>query len=123
MTPIDKDWIKDTGIVLGLIFILLGVKGGPRYLAVALIFLFISLLFPKLLYPAAFVWKKITVLLNAVLPKVFFSLVFFLVVYPVGLLRRIITGDQLTIVEWKKVKTVFQERNHRYEKNDLQTFY
>jgi hypothetical protein len=52
--------------------------------------------------------------------KIMLALVFFLVVFPMGLIRRILGKDTLRLHQFRKEKTsVFAERNHEYTAADL----
>ena len=118
----DK-WIKDTGLVSSLIFLVLGFKYGGEFFVVSAILLLVSILAPKLLYPLAFIWLKFANLLNLVVPKIFLGTVFFIIIFPIGIFRRITKGDTLLVSNWRKVKTAFMNRNHLFSKQDLETLY
>lgn len=118
----DK-WIRDTGLVLALLSLILGFKYGREFFLASAMLLSITLLVPRVLYPVAFLWLKLADLLNLIVPKIFFGLVFFLIVTPVGFLRRVIKGDTLLILGWRQAETAFTDRNHRFSKNDLEALY
>lgn len=119
----DK-WIKDTGLVVALVFLVSGyLKTSDGMLVVSGAFLFVGILFPQLLYPIAFAWLKFSELLNLIVPKIFFGIVFFLIIFPIGLFRRFLSKDAMCILGWQKVKTSFLERNHRFIKQDIETPY
>jgi cellulose synthase/poly-beta-1,6-N-acetylglucosamine synthase-like glycosyltransferase len=119
----DKQ-IKDTGIVIALIFLVLGSWGNGHFLLLSGLFLIITILFPKILYPFAFVWLKIINIFELIVPKIFFSLIFFLLVAPVGwIMRKVFNNDLLQLSAWKKSASAFFERNHRFVKKDFETPY
>lgn len=118
-----EKWIKDTGLIFTLIFIVLGLGGNKTFLIISIALLLTCILVPKLLYPLAFLWFKLVELLNLIVPKIFFGLVFLIVIVPIGLCLRMIKGDRLLISTWRNAKTTFVERNHLFSKGDLEAPY
>ena len=118
----DK-WIKDTGIVSAFIFLILGFRYGKEFFVVSGILLLLAILVPKVFYPVAFPWLKFIEILNLVMPKIFFGAVFFIVIFPIGRLKRLVSGDTLMVNNWKQIDSVFRDRKHIYTKLDIQTPY
>lgn len=119
----DK-WINDTGLVFAFFFLILGYgKGNKNFLIISGVFLLALIFLPSALYSIAFVWQKLTELLGLVVPKIFFGLVFFVIILPVGVLRRFLKGDALLITTWREAHTVFIKRNHLFIKHDIETPY
>ncbi|MBI2120769.1 MAG: hypothetical protein HYT94_04065 [Parcubacteria group bacterium] len=119
----DK-WIKDTGLVFALVFLVLGyVKESQDLLVVSGVLLFISIFIPQAIYPVALLWQKIAELLGLIVPKIFFGIVFFAIILPIGFLRRFLKGDMLFILKWREAETVFKERNHLFVKQDVEQPY
>lgn len=88
-----EKWIRDTGLVAILLALYFAYHGSHKALGIALLLTLITLLVPSLLRPLAYVWLKLTEVLGMVMPRVFFGLVFFVVVTPIGLIRRLLSGD------------------------------
>lgn len=118
----DK-WIKDTGLVLALMFLVAGLTYGKKFLVISMLFVLVSMLVPKALYPLAFAWFKFAGALNLVVPKIFFSVIFFMIILPIGILCRVTKGDMLLIAGWREAKTSFVERNNTFSKKDIETPY
>jgi len=118
----DK-WIKDTGLVLVFIFLILGFRYGKDFFVVAGILLLLTILVPKVLYPIAFLWLKFVKILNFIMPKIFFGAVFYVVIFPMGRLKKLISGDTLMVDNWEQIDSVFRDRKHLYTKADIQTPY
>lgn len=119
----DK-WIKDTGLIFSLVFLIFGyLKGSKDLLLLAGVFLSVSIFAPQMMYPVALSWQKLAELLGLVVPKIFFGVVFFAIILPIGSLRRFLKGDMLFISKWREAKTVFIERNHRFVKQDIEQPY
>lgn len=92
-----------------------------RLVTVALLLLFITLLAPRLLYPLAVVWFGGAKVLGEINVRILLTLVFILVVIPVGMWRKWMRKDTLQLRRFKKDKgSVMDIRNHVYTKEDLQ---
>lgn len=118
----DK-WMKDTGLVLALLFLVSGLTYGKIFFVISIALLLASILAPRALYPLAFLWLRLAEALNLVVPKIFFGIIFFMIVFPIGVFRRIAKGDVLLVAGWREVKTSFAERNHVFLKKDLEAPY
>jgi Saxitoxin biosynthesis operon protein SxtJ len=91
-----------------------------RLVALALTVLLITLLAPRLFYPLAVTWFGLAKVLGEVNIRILLTLVFVLVVVPVGLWRKWRGKDALQLRRFKKEKTsVMDIRNHVYTKEDL----
>jgi hypothetical protein len=91
------------------VFELLYVAGGVAILLFAI---------PPLGNAFAKVWLKITQAIGHFNAVVLLTLIYFIVVTPMGLLQRLFGKDELT-VKRKERSTLFFERNHSYTKEDL----
>jgi hypothetical protein len=120
----NEKWIQDTGLVFALFFLILGyAKDDKNLLVISGIFLAVSLFIPIVMYPIAFLWLKFTELLRLIIPKIFFGFVFFVIILPMGVFRRVTKGDTLFLSKWREAKTVFINRNHLFNKQDLENPY
>ncbi|MGF6848204.1 multisubunit Na+/H+ antiporter MnhG subunit [Chitinophaga sp. W3I9] len=91
-----------------------------RLVTIALLLLLITLLAPRLFYPLAVIWLGIGKVLGEVNIRILLTLVFILVVVPVGLWRKWRGKDTLQLRGFKKEKgSVMVTRNHVYTKEDL----
>ena len=114
----SEAWMRDTGLILAAFFSLLELRDPrPVYAALVLALLLLSLFRPTLLYPVAYVWKKLSELLGLVMPKLFFGLVFILFVIPISALRKALKKDPLLLSH--KQGSAFLERNHTFTKEDV----
>ncbi|HEY4500586.1 MAG TPA: SxtJ family membrane protein [Candidatus Paceibacterota bacterium] len=116
-----EKWIKDSGLILSLTLLFFGYGGNEIFLFLSAISLIILLFTPKILYPIAYLWLKLTQLLALIVPKIFFSLVFLLIITPVGLIRKLIGKDALLLRD--DYQTAFFDRNHLFVKKDLETLF
>lgn len=92
-----------------------------RLVAVALLLLLITLLAPRLFYPLAVLWFGLAKVLGEINVRILLTLVFIVVVIPIGIWRKWSGKDTLRLRRFKKDKgSVMDIRNHVYTKEDLQ---
>ena len=84
-----RDRSRDTGLALVLI-LLIAHKATERdgFTTAALVVLVVAMTVPLLFRPASVVWFGLSHLLGTVMSKVLLAAVFYLVVTPVGIVRR-----------------------------------
>jgi hypothetical protein len=115
----------DTGIAMAIISIITGLfshRQGFQFLTMGI--LVINLLVPKFYFPFAIFWFGLSKLLGIITSKVILGLVFYIVVTPVGLIRKICGNDRLDLKRFKKDKlSVFTVRNHKYISSDLKNMF
>lgn len=94
------------------------------FLPIMLGSLILAMLAPKLFYPFAVVWYGLGVVLNAVMSKVILGAIFYLIVVPVGTIRKCFGYDPLRVKSWHASKdSAFTERSHTFRKEDFDTPY
>jgi hypothetical protein len=118
---ITKDQCRDTGMAMVLLLLLLAVSPKRHgFLIGAIVLHVVNMIVPQLYRPVAVVWLGLSNLLGEIVPKVLLSIVFFLVVTPIGLLRRLAGKDALKLRAFKASKdSVMLERNHTFTGGDL----
>jgi hypothetical protein len=124
-TKITNDQCKDTGMAMVLILLLLlrSFKH-EAFLIGAVATLVIDMTAPQLYRPLAWVWFGLSHIIGNVTSKIILSVVFFCVVVPLGLLRRLSGGDALNLKAFKTgSKSVMKERNHRFVAADIEKPY
>ena len=94
------------------------------YVLLAFVLTLITLAVPVILYPFAVIWFGFSKLLSVISISVMMALVFFLVVVPVGILRKLMGKDRMKTKEFKKGRrSVMVNRDHLYSPEDfLNTF-
>jgi hypothetical protein len=112
---------RETGQVAALACLVGAIYSGyESWVIAAFVLLLVSLTIPGLFYPFAVVWFGLSRLLQRMMSPLLLSVIFFLVVTPVGLCRRWLGRDSLRLREFKKSrKSVMHIRNHTYTKDDL----
>ncbi len=118
-----EKWIRDTGLVFSLLFLLLGAYGNTLFLWLCGFFLIALVFYPSALKPVAFLWLKIADLLGSVMNRVFFGLIFFTVITSIGYLRRMLVGDQRYESHNNKDSTAFVTRDQMIDPMDMERPY
>jgi hypothetical protein len=119
---ITKDQSRDTGMAMVLLLLIIFVsrkREGLLFAAMALHVL--NMAVPQIYRPVAVLWLGLSDLLGAVVSRILLSIVFFAVVTPIGLLRRLMGKDSLKLRAFKAGKdSVMLERNHTFIGRDLE---
>lgn len=89
----NDTWVRDTGVVFALVCLVIAWGGNKVALSLSALFLLCVLFAPVLLKPLAKLWLMLTVVLAKVINPIFFALVFFVIIAPVGYIRRTLSGD------------------------------
>ena len=121
----NKD-IKSFGITIGIILLILSgllmYYNYENYNFIAILasaFIVLGLLLPILLKPIYFVWMVFAAILGWIMTRVVLSLVFYLIISPIGLVTRIIGEDFLAL----KKKNLDSYWNHRHSSIELNQDY
>ena len=112
---------KDTGMAMVLICLLLGYWGKfPKFLPVSLALLLLTMVWPNAFRPLAVLWFGLSHLLSRVMSRVILTVVFFLVVTPIGVIRRLCGADALQLKKWKQGRgSVFVVREGVVQGKDM----
>jgi polyferredoxin len=112
---------KDTGMAMVLICLLLGYWGKfPKFLPVSIALLLITMVWPRAFTPLAALWFGLAHLLSSVVSRVILSILFFVIVTPIGVIRRWLGADALQLKKWKQGKdSVFTVREGTIQEKDL----
>jgi len=120
-TKITPKQCADSGLALILIALLLAYFGKFAWaVPLGIVIALIAMIRPALFKPFAVVWFGLSHLLGAIMSRVLLTLIFFLVVTPVGISRRIFGADPLKLRQWKKgSSSVFQVRDKTFDASSL----
>jgi hypothetical protein len=112
---------KDTGMAMVLLCLLLGYWGKlPKFLPLSIALLLLTMVWPAAFKPLATLWFGLSHLLGNVVSRIILTLIFFLLVTPIGLIRRWLRSDSLQLKKWKKGRgSVFVEREGVITGKDL----
>ena len=124
-TKLTKDQSRDTGMAMVLLLLILYVSlkwKGLLFGAMALHVL--NMTWPRLFAPIAVVWLGLSDLLGTIVSKVLLSIVFFAVVTPIAIMRRLAGKDSLKLRAFKASEdSVMLERNHTFTGTDIERPY
>jgi hypothetical protein len=116
---------KDTGMAMVLICLLVSFFGHKtQFLGIAILLLLVNMTWPNFYKPVAKVWLGFSLLLGTVMSKILLSIVFMVLVVPVGILRRALGKDSLHLKKWKTdSKSVFKVREAEIKPEDIHSPY
>ena len=116
---------KDTGLALTLLCLLIvQFRHAYKLVPLAMVFLIVTMVWPRAFKPAAGLWFGLSHLLGTFMSKVILTVIFFVIVTPIGVIRRLLGADALQLKKWKKGQdSVFLMRADLINKKDLQTPY
>ena len=120
-----KDQCRDTGMAMVLLLLILSITLKRNDLALdALVLQVIAMTVPRIFAPIAVVWLGLSHLLGAVMSRIVLTVIFFLVVTPIGLARRLLGKDSLRVRAFKAGDdSVMLTRNHISSAADLERPY
>jgi hypothetical protein len=112
---------RDTGMAVVLICLLLGYWGIlVQFLPISIFLLLLTMVWPNAFRPLAVIWFGLSRLLGEVVSRVVLTVLFFLLVTPIGLIRRWTGADDLQLKKWKKGEdSVFVLREGPVKDKDL----
>ena len=121
-TSITKEQAKDSGMAIMLILMIIGFfTNNDLFYKIAIPVLLMNMIFPMFYYPFAILWFGLSNLLGTIVSKILLSIVFFIIVLPVALLRRMLGKDSLLLKKFKKSsESVMKTRNQTYVATDLE---
>ncbi len=122
---ITKDQSRDTGMAMVLLLLILFAAKKREWLLYGAMALHVlNMIVPQIYRPVALLWLGLSEVLSTVTSKILLSIVFFGVVTPIGILRRLFGKDALKLHAFKAGQdSVMLERNHKFTARDLQRPY
>lgn len=116
---------KEMGILIaGVLLIIDHVNASLQLSAYAIVCLLAALLLPVCFKPIAWCWLMVGEGLSFVVSHLLLSSLYFIIVTPVGVCRRLLSGEALQMEKWKRSKeSVFLSRTKRYTKADLERMF
>jgi hypothetical protein len=116
---------RDTGQVLALVLVLCAFfLNKPALTLASAGVMLLVLVWPPIFRPLAFVWFGLAEILGWVMTRVIFTTIFFLLVTPMGLCRRMCGIDPMERGRWKEgQESVFRVRDHEYSAQDLERMF
>ena len=122
---ITRDQSRDTGMAMVLLLLIAYLKfGWAALLVAALVVHVVNMVVPQVFRPVAPLWFGLAHVLGTISSRILLSLVFGLVVTPIGWLRRMLGKDSLRLRAFKAGdQSVMVVRNHTIAARDLERPY
>lgn len=121
-TDISKKQLSDAGQAAVLILLLAGFfTKKVIYYEIGMVALVVNMAVPAVFFPFAYIWYGITNLLGEVVSKVLLTVVYFIVLFPVSIYRRVVGKDSLQLKKFKAARSsVMEVRDHLFEPKDIE---
>jgi hypothetical protein len=118
---ITKKQCMEFGQVATLVVLLFALHyKNDHWVFTAFALVLITIVLPIIFYPFAVIWFGLAELLSKMSPAIVLTIIFFLIVTPVGLIRRLLGKDSMRLRQFKKTKqSIMIDRNHLYIESDL----
>lgn len=116
---------SDTGMAAVLVLLLLGffLKNTNCY-NIAIPVLLINMIYPRIFIPLAKIWLSISEILGWVMSRIILSVIYVILVVPVGLFRRLMGLDNLQLKKFKRGKgSVMKDRDYKFSSKDVENPY
>jgi hypothetical protein len=129
MVWVDRSMLHNRSAEVGLAVTLLLLiaeyfSGTRHFLLTAIITLILAILWPGFFQPLVKVWFAASERIGAVASKIILTIIFFALVLPIGVIRRMSGYDSMKLKQWKKDgASVLVDRNHEYASKDFETPY
>ena len=117
----SKKQLIDAGMALGLIFVIVGVlRDNMVYYYLTGGTLLVTMITPVLIYPFALIWYNLSEILGSMVSKIILSVIYIVLVVPVGTLRKLAGKDSMQLKKFKKSNdSVLISRNKSYTFEDI----
>ena len=114
-------YVKDSGLVLVLALLLIAYwKGSSLFLLLAIGTLVIVMTIPVIFKPMAVIWYYFSTALGNITNRIILTVVYGIILTPVGVIRRFLGSDPMKRKEWKNgSSSVFTERKHVFVSDDF----
>ncbi|MBU0487846.1 MAG: hypothetical protein KKA07_12330 [Bacteroidetes bacterium] len=121
-TGISRQKAGEAGMAATLILLLIGYFSGDNaFFVLAIPALVIAMAVPMFYYPFAVVWYGLSGILGNIMSTIVLLLMYFLFVFPVAAIRRLMGKDILQLRQFKKGNiSVMSTRDHEYCSKDLE---
>lgn len=120
----EKQYLE-TGVILMIVLVIAGLFTNQQvYYLISLITGVTAILMPAVFHPVAFLWFGFSKVIGTVMSKMLMGIIYYLIITPVALFRKLTGKDTLKLTQLKKNRTtVFIERSHTYDSTDMTHHY
>jgi hypothetical protein len=121
-TRLTRRQCSEAGMAACLVLLLAGLfTGRILFFQLAIPALLINMIMPMFWYPFAVIWYGLAGLMGDVVSRILLSMVYMVLVIPVGLIRKLAGRDSLKLRMFRKSDTsVMIRRDHLYSPADLE---
>jgi hypothetical protein len=125
LKKMTKDQSRDTGMAMVLLLLLIYLKTRREGLVYAAMILHVvNMIVPRVYAPVAVLWLGFSHVLGTIVSKVLLSILFFGLVTPIGVLRRLFGKDSLKLRAFKaNEESAMSVRNHLFVGRDIERPY
>lgn len=118
---LTQEYIKDTGLIIVLILLLIAYwKGELYFILPAIGTLIVVMTVPVVIKPLAVIWFYFSTTVGNVTNRIVFTVIYWVVLTPVSVMRKCLGFDPMRLKGWKNgVHSVFTERNHSFTSDDF----
>ena len=115
----------DTGMAMVLICLLISFFSNSRIaLSISIVLLILNMTVPIIYMPLAKIWIGFSIIVGNFVSMILLSIIFYVLVTPVGFIRKLFGADPMQLKKWKKnTNPVFRERNHLFQARDIEKPY
>src|SRR5258708_40238766 len=120
-----KDQSRDTGMAMVLLVLIFYIKTRrDGYLWAGIILHVVNMIVPRVYAPVAVLWLGLSHVLGTIMSKILLSILFFGLVTPIGVLRRLFGKDSLKLRAFKAdEESAMSVRNHLFTGRDIERPY
>jgi len=120
-SKISKKQCADSGAAATLIILLISLfLKDLLFVKIAVLLLVIAMVTPLFYYPFAIFWFGLAHILGTFISKILLSIIFILLVIPVGVIRKIAGKDSLKLKQFKlNTSSVMHTRDKWFTKEDI----
>ncbi|MBD3322749.1 MAG: hypothetical protein GF350_16730 [Chitinivibrionales bacterium] len=122
---ITKNQSKDTGMAMVLISMLLFVGFHHIHFVYSAIgLLIITMVWPVFFRPLGYLWFGMSIILGTIVSKIILTAIFYGLVTPLGVIKRMTGSEPLQLKKWKKQNSsYFHTREITFSKKDIEKPY
>ena len=116
---------SDSALALSLVCLVIGLHTNQKiWYLVSSAVIIILLVAPQFFIPLGRFWFGIAKVLGNLISKIILTLVYIMIVLPVGAIRRLFGADPMRLKQWKRgSESVFQTRCHQFSRDDFKNAY
>ena len=111
----------DSGSALVLILLIIGFfSGNTFFYKLAIPALLINMIIPKFYYPFGIFWYSLSNVLGFVVSRILLTIIYTILVIPVGMLRRLMGKDTMYLKKFKKGRSsTLKSRDYTFSSKDI----